>query len=219
MKTLINSLIVTLFSICLITACDITESGHELQEDQTLNLIEMEHENNIKHFKKNRRAVPFKASFFTLMIINDEDPNDPEASGVGKDRCTEEPFIYFNVQEGYGQATHLGRFTTRMTFCTDITDLMDDGTLTGDESAPYNKGQGVLIAANGDELYFTIEGVVIPTDQPGYDFEFQDPFTFTGGTGRFAGVSGSGHTDSFHIQADMRTDHSWTGKLIFDRKK
>lgn len=219
MKTLMNSLLLTLISICLIAACDVTESSTELQEGQSLNLAGMEHDNNIEHSKKNRRALPFKASFFTEIVLNFEDPDDPEASGEGKDRCTEGPFTFFNVQEGSGQATHLGKFSTRITFCVDPTDLLDDGTLTGDESSPYNSGQGVITAANGDELYFTAEGVVLPTDEPGYNFEFQDPFTFAGGTGRFAGATGGGITDSFADQSTGRTDHSWNGTLILNRGK
>lgn len=217
MKTLMNSLLLTLFSICLIAACDVTESNPELQEGPVSNLTEMEHgEKN--HLFGYQKPVPFKATFFTDIVNNIEDPGDPEASGPFKGGCTEEPFIFFNVQEGSGQATHLGNFSTRITFCIDPTDLMDDGTLTGDESAPYNNGQGTFTAANGDELHFTIEGAVLPSDHPDYNFEFQDPFTFTGGTGRFAGASGSGITDSFVNQSANRTDHSWNGELILNPK-
>lgn len=218
MKTLINSLLLTLFSICLIAACDVTESSPELQEVPVSNLTKMEHgEKN--HLRGYQKPIPFKATFFTLGIINEEDPSDPNASGPFKGGCTEEPFIFFNVQEGSGQATHLGKFSTRITFCADITDVMDDGTLTGDESLPYNNGEGIFIAANGDELYFTIEGAVLPSDHPDYNFEFQDPFTFTGGTGRFAGATGGGITDSFADQSTGRTDHSWNGTLILKRVK
>lgn len=93
--------------------------------------------------------------------------------------------------------------------------MLDEGTLTGDESAPYNNGEGVFIAANGDELYFTIEGAVLHSDHPDYNFEFQDPFTFTGGTGRFEGASGSGTTDSFVNQVTNRTDHEWNATIIY----
>lgn len=192
MKTHIDSLLLTLFSICLIAACDVNESDSELKEEQ------------------------FEASFFTDIVINSEDPDDPEASGPLKGGCTEEPFTFFNVQEGSGQATHLDNLFTRITFCVDTADLQDDGTLTGDESTPYNNGQGIFKDANGDELHFTIEGAVLPSDHPDYDFEFQDPFTFTGGTGRFAGASGSGTTDSFVNHSTNRTDHTWNATLIFN---
>jgi hypothetical protein len=213
-----NCLLLSVISICFIAACDVTESSEVLQEEQMQQMIEQKFE-SLNQYHRNQQPVPFKSSFFTDIYINSEDPADPEASGPFKGGCTEEPFTFFNVQKGSGQATHLGKFSTRITFCVDITDLMDDGTLTGDESAPYNNGKGTFIAANGDELYFTIEGVVIPSDHPDYNFEFQDPFTFTGGTGRFAGASGGGWTDSLVDQPTDRTDHIWTGKILLENGK
>ena len=65
---------------------------------------------------------------------------------------------------------------------------------------------------------------------PFYEAWFKDPFTITGGTGRFEGASGSGYTDSyvdlfgsdsswaefpFNVYPDHRTDHVWTGELTF----
>lgn len=42
----------------------------------------------------------------------------------------------------------------------DLSDLFDDGQLTEGESLPYGVSQGhssgTFIAANGDELYFTV---------------------------------------------------------------
>jgi hypothetical protein len=210
-----NCLLLSVISICLIVACDVTESSEVLQEEQEQQMIEQKFESQ-NRLHRNQQSVPFKASFFTDIVINPEEPNDPEASGPLKGGCTEEPFTFFNVQEGSGQATHLGKLSTRITFCVDTADLQDDGTLTGDESAPYNNGEGTFIAANGDELYFTIEGVVLPSDHPEYNFEFQDPFIFTGGTGRFAGASGGGWTDSLVDQSTDRTEHIWTGKILFD---
>jgi hypothetical protein len=115
---------------------------------------------------------------------------------------------------GGGVATLLGRFSTRITFCMDATDVLDDGQLTEGESLPYVDGVGTLIAANGDELYIEISGAVLPSSDPEFDLEFQDRFRFTGGTGRFAGAAGEGVTRSFVDQAADRTQHLWTGTLI-----
>ena len=92
----------------------------------------------------------------------------------------------------------------------------------------YKNGEGVFVAANGDELYFNIpsDGVVghiLPYEHDLYEFQFQDPFMFTGGTGRFEGASGGGMTNSFvdlfdadgNFIPEHQTDHEWTGTLIF----
>lgn len=147
--------------------------------------------------------VPFRAQFFTA------------GEGLAPDPACDPPRL-LNTQVGEGQATHLGQFSIRITFCMDVSDLQDDGQLTEGESLPYEGGTGTLVAANGDELHIEISGAVVPSDHPDFDFEFQDPFVFTGGTGRFAGASGEGITDSFVIQAD-RTTHDWTGTLVLPR--
>lgn len=151
--------------------------------------------------------LPFKARFHTDLVSNVPDP-----------ACGDFPRL-LNTQEGWGEATHLGRFTVRITFCIDATDILDDGQLTAGESLPYDGGAGALVAANGDSLFITIAGAVVPTDDPVFEFAFTDPFQFGGGTGRFAGASGHGTTDSL-VDFDgvpSRTQHDWSGSLILPR--
>lgn len=147
-------------------------------------------------------TVPFKSHFFT------------KETSFGPDPVCGAPPRFLTTQEGSGQATHLGRFSIRITFCIDGTDILDDGELTEGESAPYDGGVGVLTAANGDELHITIAGAVLPSDHPDFDFEFDDPYVITGGTGRFAGASGGGTTNSF-VRRGVATTHNWTGSLTF----
>lgn len=143
-------------------------------------------------------TVPFKASFFTGGAVPEHDCGGPPINPI--------------LQIGDGQATHLGKFSTRITFCADVTDA--PGGLEEGESIPYVDGVGTFTAANGDVLRFTIEGTILPSDHPDFDFEFADPFEFTGGTGRFTGASGGGITESFvDFEAD-RTEHYWSGELI-----
>ncbi|MDX1638590.1 MAG: hypothetical protein R3281_11510 [Balneolaceae bacterium] len=155
-------------------------------------------------------ATPFKADFFT--VLNEEEV------AANPNACDTPPFTAYNVQEGSGEATHLGKFTVLITFCGDISELLpgDDspGVLEPGETIPYNNGMGSFVASNGDKLFFTISGEVLPSDHPDYNFEFRDPFTFTGGTGRFSGANGHGITDSFVELSTDRTDHIWTGTLI-----
>lgn len=151
-------------------------------------------------------VTPFKATLQTRL------------AGFAPDERCGDPPVFLNTQVGEGQATHLGRFAIEITFCVDATDLLDDGTLTEGESAPYFDGIGVLTAADGDELHMEIaEGAVLPSPGTEFDFEFQDPFSFVGGTGRFMGASGDGMMNSFVDQATSTTYHDWNGLLRFPR--
>ena len=150
-------------------------------------------------------SMPFRADMFT------------QGQGlVPAAECGAFPRL-LNTQVGEGEATRLGRFSVVITFCMDVTDVLDDGMLTEGESIPYDNGFGILTAANGDVLYLEISGAVLPSDDPDYDFEFQDAFQFTGGTGRFAGATGEGTTASFVNQSEDRTDHEWRGTLVLAR--
>lgn len=152
-------------------------------------------------------TVPFEADFFT------------DETGFTVDASCGAPPRFLVTQEGYGQARHLGRFSVHITFCIDATEILDDGVLTEGESIPYDSGVGTFTAANGDELQFTVSGAVLPFDHPEFEFQFADPFVFTGGTGRFQGASGDGMSDS-QVDSDIsRTQHDWSGALTLPRGK
>ena len=78
---------------------------------------------------------------------------------------------------GGGIATLLGRFTIAWHFTVNLAD--------GTGSGPVR-----FTAANGDEIFTTVAGTSRPTDTPGvaHITEIQ---TIIGGTGRFAGATGS----------------------------
>jgi len=150
---------------------------------------------------------PFKAHFYTK--------RDYSNDGVGY--CTEDPYLGFNYQVGEGEATHLGHITTVIQFC--------------GAGLDYKNGDGVFVAANGDELYFNVPSVdsighVVLFDDPFYEAYFKDPFEFTGGTGRFKDASGGGMTNSLvdlyddedEYIPEHRTDHVWTGTLTLPKK-
>ena len=149
-------------------------------------------------------TVPFEARFFTDLVSI-----APDASCGG-------PPMLLNTQQGFGEATHLGRFSVLITFCFDPSELLDDGQLSPGESLPYENGVGTMTAANGDQLRITIAGAVLPSDHPDFDFEFSDPYEIVGGTGRFDGATGGGVTNSlvdFQSQPS-RTEHDWSGTLV-----
>ena len=147
-------------------------------------------------------AVPFEARFFT------------DGKGVTEvvSECGTAP-ILLNTQDGAGQATHLGQFSTVLTFCMDMT-AAADGIIEEGESLPYDNGGGSFITVNGDALHIEISGVVVPSDHPDFDLEFQDTFYFVGGTGRFEGATGEGITESYVDRSTGRTHHLWEGVLV-----
>gem|GEM_PF-413990 len=77
---------------------------------------------------------------------------------------------------GSGKATHLGRFT--MIYELEV-DLLTHETF----------GSSVFTAANGDSLTTDITGFSTPTENPDV-VTIEEAHIITGGTGRFAGVTG-----------------------------
>ena len=86
------------------------------------------------------------------------------------------PFLSVLV-EGTGNATHLGQFAWASLFVANVA--------TGEANGSYQ-----FTAANGDMLFADFTGQATPTATPGV-FYSVDTATITGGTGRFAGATGS----------------------------
>ena len=78
---------------------------------------------------------------------------------------------------GTGIATHLGRFTATYEVTVDLSDGSGIGSLQ-------------FIAANGDSIFTELLGQGTPTETPGIN-RIVEINTITGGTGRFAGATGS----------------------------
>ena len=82
------------------------------------------------------------------------------------------------LYEGGGNATHLGLFTDSV--CT---------RTTGGVFPLFDfQSQGIVTAANGDQLFITSEGVTDVSSDP---CVAQGVLTVVGGTGRFANASGT----------------------------
>ena len=79
---------------------------------------------------------------------------------------------------GTGNATGLGSYSGQYRECL----IPATGAVTG--------GTFTLTAANGDEGFGTYSGQAFPTDDATV-VNYRDPGVITGGTGRFAGASGS----------------------------
>ncbi len=135
------------------------------------------------------------------------------SDGAGLDPACGPPPIFRERQVGVGEATALGRFSVVFTFCVDPSEIVDDGVLSDGESIPYWDGTGTYTAANGDQLIVDVSGELLPSTDPNFDLEFHDPFTFIGGTGRFANASGAGMTHSFVDLAANMVIHQLEGTL------
>ena len=78
---------------------------------------------------------------------------------------------------GGGNATHLGRFT--MTY-----------SAVADLATPTATGTFDFVAANGDQLHTTFAGVAAVSPDPTV-VSFTEVLTIVGGSGRFAGATGT----------------------------
>lgn len=161
-------------------------------------------------------TIPLKGQFFTDRV-QDEFPA-PERCGPFDPENGQ--FNLLNLQAGSGHLRGVGPVQVNFEFCVDVADFFDDdpGLQTG---IPYFNGTGTFTARNGDQLFSTAEGIVLPSDDPQFDFEFHDTQTFTGGTGRFADISGF-YTFNSKVDNDFtledgtvvsRTFHRITGYL------
>lgn len=97
-----------------------------------------------------------------------------------------------------GLATHLGESHFSSTATTYIPPKFPDMPVSG---------SGTFIAANGDELDWSFQG--FGKFLPGGLVEFSGDFWFTGGTGRFEGVTGGG------AYQGMALGNTW-GQISFD---
>ena len=109
---------------------------------------------------------------------------------------------------GSGTVLHLGTATVAVTPCT----FVDMATGTGS----FGPGTIVLTAANGDELHLVHRGtfrIVMGPDGPSSSFDLT--WTADGGTGRFAGATGSGTAHGSSILSMGITTASYQGEIAY----
>ena len=98
-----------------------------------------------------------------------------------------------------GLATHLGQFA--MTY--KVTVNLAEGS---------GIGSAHLTAANGDSIFTEIRGQAEPTETPGIN-SIEEINTITGGTGQFAGATGSFTVERLVELATGFTSGSLSGKI------
>ena len=108
------------------------------------------------------------------------------------------PFRQVDI-DAAGQATHLGQFTV------DIPHVANraNGTAVGSYE---------FTAANGDKVYAEFTGQAQPTATSGVLY-IVETATITGGTGRFAGASGSFRVERFYDTVAGTTVGSFEGTI------
>jgi len=114
------------------------------------------------------------------------------------------PFL-FGSSIATGNVTHLGRFTATWEIQINVTTLTATGSY-------------VFTAANGDTLFTTFEALGFPTDDP-FVVHIVEAHTITGGTGRFAGATGTFVHDALANQAlaHPTTSGSLEGTIVLDK--
>jgi hypothetical protein len=110
------------------------------------------------------------------------------------------PYLYVSGQAS-GNATHLGLYAYSYQMRVYIPELMGEGATT------------TFTAANGDKIYAEGTGRATPSDIPGYNL-IKENLTITGGTGRFAGVTGSYYIERV-VNTDTKESTGWFEGTIF----
>lgn len=145
---------------------------------------------------------PFDATFTGVYTSVDQDVS----------ACGEYPWVRV-INDGNGTDAILGKFTHHFDFCAD----MDSGFYPGKQMAAY------LIDENNDTLFISSAGRVMGgrmDDHPEHVISFwRDPFKIMGGTGRYAGASGSGMTDDYNSSLDTNSHHHWVGTIVLAAEK
>ena len=108
------------------------------------------------------------------------------------------PFVMIDV-DATGRATHLGEFTL------DIEAILNFKTRAAVGSYEFT-------AANGDTLTAVFTGQSSPTATPGVIY-IEEIATITGGTGRFAGASGSFVCERLLDAATLASTGSFEGTI------
>jgi hypothetical protein len=157
--------------LTLLVACG---DGNPVQPLDEMSLNPQPSELSVAARSGDAKMVPFKASGTWWGA-----PEDATAEEIA---ACEAAGGYVDVGRGVINVTHLGRSQYRIMNC------------WGEEDILYEEGK--IIAANGDELYFTGPGeggwAIFEVDWGVYPFTYRySPLNFAGGTGRFEGATGS----------------------------
>lgn len=106
----------------------------------------------------------------------------------------------FVTATGSGEATLLGQITVNYQTKVNLSDLSQSGSVS-------------LAGIDGDSLLATGVGQAIKDGTPGM-FSVVENYTITGGTGRFAGASGTFTVERMVNQATRETSGTMNGQIV-----
>jgi hypothetical protein len=130
--------------------------------------------------------VPWKANLhWTITNVQWAGAPGTAKSTFGGRCATESDYVVSATFAG--EATHAGRITGEGSHCTQIT-----WTPQGPGAVTYSDGRASLVGANGSTITMVYGPGVTGFDSATGETWFEDPFTFTGGTGLFQGATGTG---------------------------
>jgi hypothetical protein len=197
MKTLLK-IFFLMAVISLVAGCN---KNDELTADENLQL---------KRAQPHLVNVPFEANMLSKLTNLDLENTE----------CLEEGYVCKVTLEVEGTAAHMGKVHTIFNFCA----LGPDDPNIPGEDAKYSGSTCVMVAANGDELFLSLEGGSVITgrteDHPDYVVDYwKDKVNITGGTGRFEGASGELQMDDYDTNIDTYSHHHWTGIITMLKGK
>ncbi len=108
---------------------------------------------------------------------------------------------------GEGNATHMGLVSITRTHCFDF-----------EHDPPIYDGEWEAVAANGDKIWGTYSGVLVPTefgDNGPIRGTITAPFTIDGGTGHFEGATGGGITTSDYDMVADEGEFVSEGTIVY----
>jgi hypothetical protein len=123
-------------------------------------------------------------------------PSFPDGDTFGG-RCSR-PSQWVSSSAGTGHDTHLGRVTWASQHCFQLF------------SGTFSDAQVVITAANGDQIHATYEGMMTG------ETTFTDSLVITGGTGRFAGATGSVDETGWFDPATGYMEVGGVGTISYD---
>ena len=132
----------------------------------------------------------------TGMVLAPEFP----AGDTFEGRCSV-PSQWVSTSSGTGIMSHLGRVTWTTEHCFQ---------LFGGEYGTFGDAVLVITAANGDQLFGTYDGVMTS------DTTFTETMVITGGTGRFAGATGTIDETGWFDPATSYMEIKGIGSIVYD---
>jgi hypothetical protein len=139
------------------------------------------------------------SAFTRLVAAGEQVPFDGRLEGDVTVTPITPPLIVAVAISGEGNANQLGKFTVS------IPHVVNRGTRTAEGSYTFT-------AANGDTLTADFTGQSSPTDTPGVIY-IEENATITGGTGRFAGATGSFTVERLYDTVADTTIGSFAGTV------